>query len=135
MTVVRGGIPQDVRWARPGPLVVIREEISPTASAVNPEGSVLFFAVGPAAVCHLVLRRRRRQVPRHRSTSVACTVNDLQVAKSLASGMENSAVCQTTDQIGPVLGSEIVASFDHLTGTRVRTRLFESVKEAGAAMS
>lgn len=42
---------------------------------------------------------------------------------------------QTIDQIGPVLGSEFVASFDHLAGTRVRTRLFESVKEAGAALS
>lgn len=62
-------------------------------------------------------------------------MSDLQVAKSLASEMENSAAWQATDQIGPVLGSEIVASFDHLTGTGVRARLFESVKEAGAASS
>ena len=40
-----------------------------------------------------------------------------------------------TDQIGPVLGSDFVASFDHLAGTRVRTRMFESAKEAAPASS
>lgn len=91
--------------------------------------------VGPVRSAKLVLGRRRQQVPRHRRASFACIVSDLQVAKSLAWEMGNSAAWQATDQIGPVLGSEIVASFDHLTGTRVRTRMFESVREAGAASS
>lgn len=49
--------------------------------------------------------------------------------------MGNSAAWQATDQIGPVLGSDFVASFDHLAGTRVRTRMFESAKEAAPASS
>lgn len=53
-------------------------------------------------------------------------MNDLQVAKSLASEMGNSAGWQASHKIGPVLGSDFVASFDHLTGTRVSARMFES---------
>lgn len=72
---------------------------------------------------------------RHGGPSSACVASDLQVAKSLASEMGNSAAWQATDQIGPVLGSDFVASFDHLAGTRVRTRMFESAKEAAPGLS
>lgn len=125
-----------VRWPDPVHSRSFGTRSAQMAVQSNPEDSVhcslLCFAVGPAPTaiwsCVVV-------VGRCPGTAVACIMSDLQVAKSLASEMENSAVWQTTDQIGPVLGSEFVASFDHLAGTRVRTRLFESVKEAGAALS
>lgn len=78
--------------ARPGPLVVIWDEISATNSAAYPKDSVLCFAVGPVQTaiwsCVAV-------VGRCPGTAVACIKSDLQVAKSLAS--RNGELCCVAD--------------------------------------